>query len=235
MCGISPKKMLLENEKALVAKEALQFIKNGMTIGLGTGSTARYFIQFLAEKVKNGLKIQAVASSTDSEALARSQHIPIISFSEVRQIDLYVDGTDRFDSDLNLIKGGGGALLREKILAFNSKKTLIIADESKYSNPLFGFPLAIEILPFAHPLTIEKILNSGYEGTLRKGYLTDNGNLIFDIHLKKPIQDPGQFNDQLHAIPGVMETGLFIGLATQVLMAQKDGNIKTFTRSLNDA
>lgn len=223
--------MILENEKALCAKEALQFITDGMTVGLGTGSTARYFIQFLGEKVKNGLKIQAVASSIESESLARSQHIPIIPFSEVRLIDLYVDGTDRFDSDLNLIKGGGGALLREKILAFNSKKTLIIADESKHSNPLFGFPLAIEILPFAHELTIEKILNLGYIGTVRKG-LTDNGNLIFDIHLKKPIQDPKELNQQLRAIPGVLETGLFIGLATQVLMAQKDGNIKTFTRSL---
>lgn len=224
-----PLKMLVENEKILAAKEALQFIKNGMTVGLGSGSTARYFIQFLAEKIKNGLKIQAVASSIESESLASSLYIPIILFSQIRQIDLYVDGTDRFDSDLNLIKGGGGALLREKILAFNSKKTLIIADESKYSNPLFGFPLAIEILPFAHSLTIEKILNAGHVGKLREGYLTDNGNLIFDIHLKKPIEHLEQLNHQLRAIPGVLETGLFIGLAHQVLMAQKDGNIKTFT------
>ncbi len=218
------------NSKKMVAKKAVELIKEGMTIGLGTGSTALLAIEKIGLRVKEGLQIKAVATSKNSENLAMQSGIPLIPFSEIAEIDIAIDGADEVDQQHNLIKGGGGALLREKIIAANSKRFIVIVDESKLVNELGRFPLPVEIVPFASNLTLKKLreLKCGARIRMANGenFITDNGNLIVDCDFEK-IADPENLNIQIHLIPGVVETGLFMHtMVSLIIVGYEDGSIR---------
>lgn len=216
------------NPKKLAADCAVDYIKDGMIVGLGTGSTAYWAILKIGERVRNGLQIQAVASSEASEQLARENGIPMIPFHEAEFIDIYIDGADEVDSQWNLIKGGGGALLREKICAYNSKQFIVIVDESKLVHRLGKFPLPVEVVPFAHSLTLRQIEKLHVEANLRMKdgqlFISDNGNYIADCSFGH-IDDPESLHDQLNQIPGVVDNGLFIRMASQVVVGHQDGRV----------
>ncbi len=188
-----------------------------MLVGLGTGSTVAFFVEALIARCKEGLKITAVASSKETEAMARAGDIHILD--DFDQLDITVDGADEIDGEMRMIKGGGGALMREKILAASSSHVAIIVDESKCVDRLGGVKLPVEVLPFGLSATLKSI---PYEGTLRrKGsemFVTDNGNYIFDIHLAEKLKEPESVHEELIAIPGVLETGIFCGLAHEVVV-----------------
>jgi len=219
--------------KKMAAAKAIEYIKNGMTIGLGTGSTAYWAIQGIGELVKNGLSVRAVATSVQSEELARELRIPIVPFVEVDHIDITIDGADEVDRQLNLIKGGGGALLREKIVAAVTRFYIIIVDESKLVEYLGKFPLPVEIVPFAWEWTERKLRKLGANPVMRmkdgKPYLTDNHNYILDCSFGL-IKDPAKLHEQVSAITGVMEDGFFINMADLVVAGLADGNCKTLAR-----
>lgn len=216
--------------KQIAAEAAVNYIENGMTVGIGTGSTSAYAIEAIGQKLKQGLKIKAVASSLRSEELAKNAGIRLIPFSEVQSIDVYIDGADEVDKDLNLIKGGGGALLREKILAFNSKKFIVIIDHSKLVAYLGEFPLPVEITPFAMELTIKQLQKLGCTTNVRQQnnqpYITDNRNYIVDCHFQK-IERVDELNRSIHTIPGVVESGLFPNnMVSRVLVGYENGELK---------
>ncbi len=216
--------MAHEQEKEAAARASLRFIKNGQIVGLGTGSTAAYFIQLLGEQVKKGLKIRGIPSSGRSAEQAAGLGIPLTTFDEFPEIDVTVDGADEVDSQLRLIKGGGGALLREKIVASATRQYVIIADESKRVAVLGKFPLPVEVIKFAQPVVERKIHRLGAQVDLRldsagKPYLTDENNYILDCRFGR-ISDPPGLARQLSDMPGVVEHGLFIGMANVVLFAR---------------
>jgi ribose 5-phosphate isomerase A len=220
-----------EIAKRTAGYAAVDFVQDGMVVGLGTGSTAFYFIEKLIEKFKQGLKIQAVATSVRSEEQARAGGIPILDINTLPSIDLTVDGADEIDLKKQMIKGGGGALLREKIVASMSKEVVIVVDESKQVDKLGRFPLPVEIVSFAVQSIINRIEKNGLHGKLRLGksdklYLTDNGNYIYDIHFEKTLNDPEKIEHQLREIVGVVETGLFIHLAGRVIVGYNNGNVE---------
>ncbi|MDF2837752.1 MAG: ribose 5-phosphate isomerase [Paenibacillus sp.] len=212
--------------KRAAAERAVEWIRDGMTVGLGTGSTVQPFIQAVGRKVAEGLAIKAVATSVRSEELARELGIPIIPFSDVEEIDFTVDGADEVDPAWHLIKGGGGALLREKIVADASKRLIVIVDESKLVRHLGKFPLPVEVVPFGFELTRRKLTRLGCEPKLRmadsRPYLTDNGNYIMDCAFGDILQ-PGRLAEELHRIPGVVEHGLFVGMTAEVVVGRADG------------
>lgn len=214
--------------KKLAAEKAVETVKDGMTVGLGTGTTAYWAIQKIAERAKEGLRIQAVATSLDTERLAKELGIPLVSFSAVETIDLTIDGADEVDKDKNLLKGGGGALLREKIVAYHSKQYLVVVDESKRVDQLGRFPLPLEILPFAMELTLSQLRRFGEANMRQKDgsiFRTDNGNFIADLQCY-PINDPQGLDSQLRQIPGVLETGLFSHtLVSNVIIGKKNGDV----------
>jgi ribose 5-phosphate isomerase A len=220
--------------KKNAARKAIEHIRGGMTLGLGTGSTAYWAIQGIGEMVKNGLSVKAVATSEQSEALARELNIPIIPFSEVDRLDITIDGADEVDKGLNLIKGGGGALLREKIVAAVTKFYIIIVDESKLVEHLGKFPLPVEVVPFAWELTERKLAALGCTPRMRmagdKPYLTDNSNYIFDCSFGR-IEDPAGLHRRVSDITGVMEDGFFIGMADIVIAGTVDGGTRTIERA----
>jgi len=217
---------LLEEKKA-VARAALRFVHSGMVVGLGTGTTAHEFILLLGELAKNkGLKIQTISSSKKSEATAREQNIPIIEPQRGLKIDLYVDGADEIGPKLSLTKGGGGALLREKVLARASKYYIVVADSTKIVENLGAFPLPVEVIPFTTPWVMDEIAAAGGEPILRKDakvpektYLTDQQNYILDCQFRA-IEQPAQLASRLEQVPGIVEHGLFIGYAQAALIAQ---------------
>lgn len=216
--------------KKLAAEKAVEYIENGMIVGLGTGSTANFAIIKIGEKIKEGLNIKAVASSEQSEALAKKSGIPIVSFSEIQEIDIYFDGADMVDKNSNLIKGGGGALLREKILAAHSRQFYVMVDESKLVDTLGHFPLPVEITPFASILTIKKIERLGCIAKIRQlngeDFITENGNMVVDCKFQQ-IADPAILNIQLHLIPGVVETGLLLNtMVTSIIVGYKNETVK---------
>ena len=196
----------------MAAEKAVEEIKQGMIVGLGSGSTAEWAVRKIGELVKDGLSIQAVASSVKTEKLAIEVGIPIIDFKSIERIDLTIDGADEVDDHGHLIKGGGGALLREKILAYNSKRFIVIIDESKRVQHLGQFDLPVEIVPFAADIILKRLKETGTNPVLRylnhEKVITDNGNYIADCNFF-PIKDPEALNNQLHQIPGVVETGIF--------------------------
>src|SRR5882757_4174464 len=204
------------NGKKIAAGKAIGYIKNGMTLGLGTGSTAYWAIQGIGEQVKNGLSVRAIATSMQSEALARELNIPIVPFAEIDHIDITIDGADEVDQQLNLIKGGGGALLREKIVAAATKFYVIIVDESKLVKHLGKFPLPVEVVPFAWELTQRRLGELDCTPRMRmtadKPYLTDNYHYIFDCNFGQII-DPPALHKNVSDITGVMEDGFFINMA----------------------
>lgn len=220
--------------KKAAGEKATEWVKSGMTLGLGTGSTAYWTILKLGEMVRQGLNIRAVATSQQSEDLARKLSIPIVSFSDINCIDLDIDGADEVDGNLCLIKGGGGALLREKIVAVNSSKMIVVADAGKLVPALGHFPLPVEIVPFGSELTLRALKKLNGAPVLRmKGtmpYKTDNGNLIADCHFGQ-IQDPVKLSQQINSIPGVAENGLFINMADILVIGNDQGETRIIKRS----
>ena len=209
--------------KLHAAQRALELVEPGMAVGLGSGSTATIWIKLLGEKVRDqGLKIRAIASSDDSERLGRSYGIPIVTFEECKKLDLTIDGADEVAPQLALIKGGGGKLLREKIVASASKRFVVIADESKQVEKLGKFPLPVEVIPMAVPLVNEELRHLGFTPTVRvhdgKPYITDEGNLILDCS-GLLIDHPGSMAAKLDSIVGVVEHGLFLGMANLAIIA----------------
>ncbi|EXG83204.1 ribose-5-phosphate isomerase RpiA [Saccharibacillus sacchari] len=221
------------NTKKLAAERAVESIEEGMTVGLGTGSTAYFAIEKLGQRVREGLTIRAVATSKRSEEQALGLGIPIVPFAEVGRIDITIDGADEVDGNLQLIKGGGGALLREKIVAARSDKMFVIVGEDKLVETLGAFPLPVEIVPFAHEWTLDnlKALHLNPELRLDNGdlYVTDNGNYIADCH-GVSITDPAALHASLNAIPGVVENGLFVDMAHTVIVGRENGSIDTITK-----
>ncbi|HKD04246.1 MAG TPA: ribose-5-phosphate isomerase RpiA [Terriglobales bacterium] len=216
--------MSTDQEKQAAARASLKFIQEGNVVGLGSGSTAAYFIRFLGERVQAGLKICGVPTSVDAQRLAQSCGIPLISLDEVDHIDVDVDGADEFDPQLRLIKGGGGALLREKIVASASRKFVVVADSAKQVPMLGRFPLPVEVIPFAETLLTRRITVLGATVTLRTTaagvpYKTDEGHHILDCHFGE-IPDPALLARTLEGMPGIVEHGLFIDLATLVLVGR---------------
>ncbi len=222
------------NPKQLAAEKAVSYLEDGMTIGLGTGSTAYWAIEKIGEKVRReNWKIKAIATSIRSEEHARSLGIPIFDFSVIKSIDITIDGADEVDAKLQLIKGGGGALLREKIVATNSKKMIVVADESKWVKILGKFPLPVEVVQFGWMRTFEKLKSLGCEANRRMQgndpYITDNGNYIIDCEFTE-IKDPPVLHDLVNAITGVVDNGLFIDIATQLVLGLINGETRIINK-----
>jgi ribose 5-phosphate isomerase A len=220
-------------QKRAAAARAVEFVRPGMRVGLGTGSTARHFLQLLGERVRAGLDVIAVPTSRATQTDAERCGIPLTTLDAAPQLDLTVDGADEIAPDLSLIKGGGGALLREKIVAAASTRMIVIADQSKWVGALGRFPLPIEVAPFGLAATLRKLENvaacAARPGTLklRQGqdghaFVTDGGHWIVDAALGH-IDDPNALAHALCGIPGVVEHGLFIGLAQMAIVAGTDG------------
>ncbi|WP_128253494.1 ribose-5-phosphate isomerase RpiA [Falsirhodobacter deserti] len=228
----------MEKAKFAAAKRSVDFVTDGMKIGLGTGSTAAWMVRCLAERVREeGLKLTCVATSTRTAELARSLGLTVVTLDEAKWLDLTIDGADEFDSNLSLIKGGGAALLQEKIVATASDRMIVIADAAKRVAALGAFPLPVEVIPFGWSATarlIEETLAGqdvlGHEVTLRmdgdKPLRTDENNYILDLHLKR-IGDPARLSLALNRIAGVVENGLFIDICDTVLVGHADGRVET--------
>jgi ribose 5-phosphate isomerase A len=225
--------MDVDAQKRAAAASAMSLVQAGMRLGLGTGTTAAHFVELLGERVRAGLKVVAVATSEATRAQAQRLNIPLTTLDEDPQLDLTVDGADEIAPDLTLIKGGGGALLREKIVAAASARMVVIADASKWVDVLGRFPLPVEITPFGAAATrraVEKAAaESGCPGPapLRRAknghvFVTDGGHWLIDAQLQR-ITDPPALARRLSAIPGVMEHGLFIGLAHTAILAGPAG------------
>ncbi|MBY0568641.1 MAG: ribose-5-phosphate isomerase RpiA [Hyphomonadaceae bacterium] len=222
------------------AQAALDYIKDGMIVGLGTGSTSAHFVRALGERVRQGLRVKGVPTSEATRNLAEQVGVPLIEISQVTAIDVDVDGADEVDPAFRLVKGGGGALLRERIVAAASKRMVVIADESKWVETLGAFPLPVEVTRFGFALTQERVAEAlrktgcaGDEVVLRvsgkanEPVITDGGNYILDAHVQR-IANAEALAAELQAIAGVVEHGLFIGLAQTVILGKAKGaEVKT--------
>lgn len=213
--------------KKQAAEKAVQYIEDGMVVGLGTGSTVDFALRKIGEMVKTGLKIEGVPTSLKTKRLATELKIPLVELDDHTEIDLTVDGADEVDSNLNLIKGGGGALTREKIIAFHSKKVIIIVDETKIVKGLgCDCSLPVEITRFGWSATKKTLEGLGCKAELRRimeeAFITDNQNYIVDCDFGK-IADPEALEKEINNTPGVLENGLFIGLADEVIVGSKQG------------
>ncbi len=209
-------------------KAAIEFIKDGMIVGLGTGSTVYYTIVKIAEQIKSGLQIQGVATSLQTEILAKKLGIPLLRIEEVEKIDLAIDGADEVDSQFNAIKGGGGALLREKVIANAADIFVVVADSKKVVSTLGSFPLPVEVVPFGAELTERQIQKLGCTTSFRQKedtiFVTDNGNYIIDCFFSS-IQNPKELQIELNQIPGVAENGLFVDRIHHLVTLDKEKNI----------
>lgn len=217
----------LESLKRAAGEAALAYVREGQVVGLGTGSTVRYFLEALGARVRGGLRVQGVPTSRETAALASREGIPLLPEEEEWRIDVAVDGADQIDPQLNLIKGGGGALLREKIVAAAASKVVIIADHTKWSAVLGRpVPLPVEVIPFGWPNTARTIEALGGKTVIRRrqGVIvqTELGHYILDFYLPV-IDNPARLEQALNNIPGVVENGLFVGRARHVLLATPDG------------
>jgi ribose 5-phosphate isomerase A len=212
------------NEKKVAALEAVKYIKEGMTVGLGTGSTAFFMIEAIGEMVRKGLEIKAVATSDETEKLAKKLGIDVITLAEVKRLDVTIDGADEVDGQFQLIKGGGGALLREKIVAHNTDFNIIIADSSKQVSRLGQFKLPIETIPFATQLIIKELEEMKLHPVQRmKGthdYKTDENNDIVDVDIWNTDIKLTNLEYQLKSIPGIVETGLFLTSTDLVIIGK---------------
>ncbi|GAA6163843.1 ribose-5-phosphate isomerase RpiA [Pelagimonas sp. KU-00592-HH] len=227
----------IDKAKFVAAKKATDYVEDGMRVGLGTGSTAAWLVKCLGEMVREeGLRIKGVPTSTRTAQLAREVGIEVVSLDEAKWLDVTIDGADEFDGDLNLIKGGGGALLQEKIVATASDQMVVIADIGKEVETLGAFPLPVEVIPFGWQTTqalIEETLVSmdvlGRSSTLRMNgdspFMTDEGNHILDLHLKR-IGDARQLALVMNQMPGVVENGLFIDICDAVVVGYGDGRVE---------
>jgi ribose 5-phosphate isomerase A len=224
------------NPKQLAGERAADYVKDGMVVGLGTGSTAYFTIQKLGQRVAAGLKIKGIPTSEQSRQQAIKEKIPLIDFDHDTHIDLTIDGADEVDPQFNLTKGGGGALLREKIVAKNSKTEIIVVDARKLVSHLGQFALPIEVIPFGWQATKRHLSQLGCIPRLRQTqeaspYITDNGNYILDCDFQK-ITDPPSTEQTIKAICGVVECGLFTGLTHRVIVGHTDGTIEEKTKCL---
>ena len=227
----------IDKAKFVAAKRAVDYVEDGMRVGLGTGSTAAWMVRCLGELVReDGLKIAGVPTSIRTAELARSVGIEVVSLDEARWLDLTIDGADEFDDNLNLIKGGGGALLQEKIVATASDQMIVIADVGKQVEALGAFPLPVEVIPFGWQTSkalIEEMLASldvlGHDVSLRMNgdapFVTDEGNHILDLHLKR-IGNARQLAMVLNQVPGVVENGLFIDICDIVVIGHGTGRVE---------
>jgi len=233
----------IDKAKYVAAKRAVDFVEDGMRLGLGTGSTAAWMVRCLGEMVReDGLQVTGVATSTRTAELAREVGITVKTLDEVKWLDLTIDGADEFDPNLNLIKGGGGALLQEKIVATASDQMIVIADPAKEVTGLGAFPLPVEVVPFGWQATkalIEEVLVNldvlGRSTSLRlsgeEPYRSDEGNFIIDLHLER-ITNPQQVSLVLNQIPGVVENGLFLDICDIIVIGNGDGTVEV--RNIND-
>lgn len=230
------------NEKKAVGEKAVEFIQNDMVVGLGTGSTIFYTLHLLGKLVQQGFSIKGIPTSFHTEKLAKELNIPLTSFNEIDKIDIAIDGADEVSMDLDLIKGGGGALLREKIVAKAAKKLIIVADSTKLVGQLGTFPLPVEIVPFGVEATKRHIQKLGIQPELRTvngtSFITDNGNYILDCACPK-INAPNELENKLNMIPGVVDNGLFIRMAhmaitvnenKEVIILERDQQVKNNIR-----
>ena len=215
--------------KELAAQKSLDFVEDGMVVGLGTGSTATRFVKLLGERVKRGLRIRGIASSKTTKKLAESFSIPIVDFQQCPEIDVAIDGADEIAPGLALIKGGGGALLHEKIVASASKRFIVIADSSKVVSRLGQVPLPVEVIAAAAPVVSRKLVDKGIRPTIRRlktgsEFITDEGNIILDCACGE-IQDADALAAFIRSIVGVVEHGLFLHMAERALVS--DGSLVT--------
>ncbi len=237
----------IDKAKFVAAKQATEYVKSGMKVGLGTGSTAAWLVQCLGEMVRNeGLQIKGVPTSNRTANLARQVGIEVITLDEAKWLDVTIDGTDEYDDDLCLIKGGGGAHLQEKIVATASDQMIVIADASKKVDTLGAFPLPVEVIPFGMRTTQSLIAETligldvlGRDITQRTvgdaPFVSDEGNFILDLHLKR-IGDARQLSLILNQIPGVVENGLFIDICDVVIVGHGDGkvDVRDITKGTED-
>jgi ribose 5-phosphate isomerase A len=222
-----------EDMKRAAAERSLAFIEDGMRVGLGTGSTAKFFIQALGARVRDGLRIVGVPTSAAAGALARQEGIEVATFHEVKQLDVTVDGADEVGPELALVKGGGGALLHEKIVASATGTYVIVVGEGKHVEQLGKFPLPVEVIQFAGPLVEEALRELGGNPRLRTGadgrpFQTDEGNWIYDCHFGA-IVDPHETAAEIRSIVGVVEHGLFLDMATVAIVAE-GGEVRLLER-----
>ena len=227
--------MANEIEKKHAGEAAMEFVEDGMTIGLGTGSTAKFFVEALADEVADGLVVRCIETSEQTRRLATSLGLPLVPFEQIDRIHLTVDGADEVDLEGQLIKGGGAALLREKIIANASDHMVVIADPSKQVERLGKFPLPVEVTPFGYTITAKLVHDTLAAGGVERPrvelrrqagstdlLVTDGGNYILDCHCER-IPDAAALAARLAIIPGVVEHGLFIGLARTVIIGNENG------------
>jgi ribose 5-phosphate isomerase A len=218
-----------QNAKQLAGAKAAEFIEDGMTVGLGTGSTAYWMVEYLGRRVQAGLRVRGIPTSKRTEEQARNLGIPLVTFAEVQELDLTIDGADEIGPQLALTKGGGGALLREKLVAAASRRMIVVADESKVVELLGKFPLPVEVVPFAWEVTARRVESLGCNPHIRRHgdepYVTDNGNYILDCGCGE-IRDPATLERELKLVNGVVDCGLFVGIATMAIVAGDDGTIR---------
>ncbi|MBL4769994.1 MAG: ribose-5-phosphate isomerase RpiA [Planctomycetes bacterium] len=233
----SPNESTLQNPKEVAGRAAAQLVKSGMTVGLGTGSTVYFTLVALAERMRDeGLELRCIPTSVDTEVKAREMGIPLVGLHEVDRIDLTIDGADEADHGFRLTKGGGGALLREKVVAFMSARMAVVMTPNKLVERLGKtFALPVEVVPFAASLVERRLIELGAEVQLRMGasdeaYVTDNSNHILDATFAQGIEDPIAIEKALAEVPGMVESGLFIGLATEIYMGKPDGTCEILTR-----
>lgn len=222
--------------KKAAAEAACAYVESGMTVGLGTGSTADFAVRHLAARMRSeGLRIRGVPTSIRTEALAREMGIPLATLDEVEALDVTIDGADEVDARLDLIKGLGGALLREKVVASITKRQIIVVDPSKLVSRLGEkAPLPVEVLPFGAKVVERRLRASGYQPTLRvrdgKPVVTDNGNLVLDTRFPKGIADARALERELNTIPGVVENGFFLGMTWKVVVGESSGKLRELSR-----
>ncbi|SER14310.1 ribose-5-phosphate isomerase RpiA [Piscibacillus halophilus] len=216
----------VDRQKQMVGEKAVDYIENGMLVGLGSGSTMYYMLKELGKRVKEGLHIRGVPSSIRTENWAKEFGIPLTDFSEVERLDIAIDGADEIDPNFNLIKGGGGSLLREKIVDAAADRFIVVADESKLVNHLGAFPLPVEVVRFGWQLTKKQIEELGCSAVLREiddeVFVTNNNNYILDCRFDV-IKDSEKLHSQLKSLLGVVETGLFFNMADEVIIGRNDG------------
>jgi ribose 5-phosphate isomerase A len=213
------------SEKQIAAEKATQFLNDGMIIGLGSGSTVYFFLKKLGDLIKKGLKVTGVSTSNSTTSIALSYNIPLILIDEVDKIDLTIDGADEIDEQFNGIKGGGGAILFEKIVASISEKIIWVVDSAKLVNTLGAFPLPVEVISFGYIQTLKKFERDGYNPSLRMKngmvFQSDGNNYIIDLNLGK-IEKPARFAQQIKSYTGVIESGLFLNTPDKVIVGYND-------------
>ncbi|HUR68327.1 MAG TPA: ribose-5-phosphate isomerase RpiA [Candidatus Thermoplasmatota archaeon] len=221
--------------KKAAAEAACAYVREDTIVGLGTGSTADWAVKHLGERVKRGLRIRGVPTSLKTEALAREVGIPLVDLNDVESIDVTIDGADEVDPKLDLIKGLGGALLREKIVASLTQRQIIVVDPSKIVQKLgTKSPLPVEVLPFGYKVVERRLLKEGYHPTLRvkegKPVVTDNNNLVLDVKFPHGIDDARHLHERLNQVPGVVENGMFLGMTWRVVVGEPDGKLRELAR-----